>query len=169
MERTQAVELNRHLRRAAGAINRATEIISALDEADRELLAAPLVEIMVALRFKLLQEVYDRYPDLRPPGSGRSKIDTARQWKDIVLPESVSETDLDSAILSALKAQWRKTAVIISRALEQCKALGLAVDDEVLGVRIQALAKANRLASQGDLRKWGYSEVRLNAENGGDV
>jgi hypothetical protein len=31
----------------------------------------------------------------------------------------------------------------------------------MLGVRIQALDEANKLESQGDLRKWRFSEVRL--------
>jgi hypothetical protein len=39
----------------------------------------------------------------------------------------------------------------------------------VLGVRLQALAEAGRLESQGDLRKWRYSEVRLNSAERRDV
>jgi hypothetical protein len=31
----------------------------------------------------------------------------------------------------------------------------------VIGARIQALAEADRIESAGDLRKWRYSEVRL--------
>jgi hypothetical protein len=78
--------------------------------------------------------------------------------------ESVSEADLDSAIFSALTSRWQKTAMVIGKTLKQCETLALPVDDEVVGVRIRALAEAGRLEGEGDLRKWRYSEVRLNAE-----
>jgi hypothetical protein len=164
MDRTQAAEIQRHMLRAAKAINRASEIIFAFDEEDREVLSAPLLEIIEALHFKLLRAVYIRYPELRPPDPGRSRINTARRWKDIVLPESVSETDLDSAIFSALTSRWQKTAMVIGKTLKHCETLALPVDDEVVGVRIRALAEAGRLEGEGDLRKWRFSEVRLNAE-----
>ena len=125
MDRTQAAEIQRHMRRAANAINRASEIIFALDEEHREVLGTPLQEIIVALHFKLLHAVYIRYPELRPPDPGRSRIDTARRWKDIVLPESVSETDLDTIIFSALTSRLQKTAMVIAKALKRCETLGL--------------------------------------------
>ena len=164
MDRTQAAEIQRHMRRAANAINRASEIIFALDEEHREVLGTPLLEIIDALHFKLLRAVYIRYPELRPPDPGRSRINTARRWKDIVLPESVSETDLDNAIFSALTSRWQKTAVVVGNALKYCKTLALPVDEEVVGVRIRALAEGGRLEGEGDLRKWRYSEARLNPE-----
>ena len=118
MDRTQAAEIQRHMLRAAKAINRASGIVFALDEEDREVLSAPLLEIIDALHFKLLRAVYIRYPELRPPDPGRSRINTARRWKDIVLPESVSETDLDTIIFSALSSRWQKTAMVIGNALK---------------------------------------------------
>jgi hypothetical protein len=53
--------------------------------------------------------------------------------------------------------------------LKYCKTLGLPIDDEVLGARILALAEGGRLEGEGDLRKWRFSEVRLNAEERRDV
>jgi hypothetical protein len=169
MDRTQAAEIQRHMLDAADAINRASGIIFALDKEDRAMLAVPLGEIVSALHFELLQTVYIRYPDLRPPAAERPAISTVRRWEEIVLPESVSETDLDSIIFSALSSRWQKTAMVIGRALERCQTLALAVSAEVLGVRIQALAEADRLEGKGDLRKWRHSEVRLNAEERRDV
>jgi len=169
MDRTQAAEIRKHVRKAANAIDRASQVISALDADDREMLAAPLEKIILALHFELLRAVYLRYPDLRPPDPGRSRINTARRWKDIVLPESVSETDLDSAIFSALTSRWQKTAMVIGKTLKQCETLALPVDAEVVGVRIRALAEAGRLDGEGDLRKWRFSEVRLNADDRRDV
>jgi hypothetical protein len=165
MDRKQAAKIQRHMLDAAKAIDRASEIIFALDEEeDREVLATPLHEIIRALHFKLLHAVYSRYPDLRPPEPDRSMIDMARRWEDIVLPGSVSETDIDSAIFSALSSRWQKTAVVLTKALQRCKTLGLPVDLQVLGARIQALAEADRLEGEGDLRKWRYSELRLSVE-----
>jgi uncharacterized protein DUF3658 len=169
MDRTQAAEIQRHMLRAAKAINRASEIVFALDEEGRQVLGTPLLEIIDALHFKLLRAVYIRYPELRPPDPGRSRVNTARRWKDIVLPESVSETDLDNAIFSALTSRWQKTAVVVGNALKYCKTLALPVDEEMVGVRIRALAEAGRLEGEGDLRKWRYSEVRLNAGERRDV
>jgi Protein of unknown function len=163
MDRTQAAEIQRHMLVAADAIERASQIIFDLDEEDREVLAAPLGEIILELHFKLLHAVYIRYPDLRPPAPDRHMINTDRRWEEIVLPESVSEADLDSIIFSVLTSRLQKTAMVIAKALKRCETLGLAVDAEVLGVRIQALAEAERLEGQGDLRKWRFSEVRLNA------
>jgi Protein of unknown function len=120
-----------------------------LDEEDQAILSAPLKNIILALHFEFLHAIYIRYPDLRPPDPDRDVIDTARRWEEIVLPESVSETDLDSTIFSALRLRWQKTAMVITRALERCETLALPVDAEVVGVRIQALAEAARLESQG--------------------
>jgi hypothetical protein len=169
MDRTQAAKIRKHALDAADAINRARRLIFALDKEDQAILDAPLVNIILALHFEFLHAIYIRYPDLRPPDPDRDVIDTARRWEEIILPESVSETDLDSAIFSVLKLQWQKTAAIISRAWDRCKTLGLPVDIELLAVRLHALAEAGRLESQGDLRKWRHSEVRLSAEERRDV
>jgi Protein of unknown function len=169
MDRIQAAQIQRHLLDAADAINRASQLIFALDREDQAILTAPLGNIILALHCELLHALYIRYPDLRPPESGRDMIDTARRWEEIVLPESVTETDLDSIIFSTLNLRWQKTAMVISRALKRCETLALPVDAEMVGVRIQALTEAARLESQGDLRKWRYSEVRLNAEQRREV
>jgi hypothetical protein len=39
--------------------------------------------------------------------------------------------------------------------------LALPIDTEVLGLRILDLAETDRLKSQGGVRKWRHSEVRL--------
>jgi hypothetical protein len=69
-----------------------------------------------------------------------------------------------SAVFSALTSRWQKTAVVLTRAFERCETLGLPVDLQVLGARIQALAEAGRLDGAGDLRKWRYNELRLSVE-----
>jgi hypothetical protein len=53
--------------------------------------------------------------------------------------------------------------------LERCETLGLPVDLQVLGARIVALAKADRLECEGDPGKWRYSELRLKGEEPREV
>jgi hypothetical protein len=161
MDRTKAVEIQRHLLKAARAINRAEAIISSLDRDDRGALANPLGNVVFPLHFELLHAIYKQHPDLRPPEKGRRNVDTQRRWKEIVLPESVSENDLDAIIFSAVATQWLKVAMVISRALKKCEERNLPIDDEVIGVRIRFLSETDRLESQGDVRKWRFSEVRL--------
>jgi len=161
MDRTKAVKIQRHLLDAEEAIDRASEIIASLDDDDRATFSVPLGEIVSTLRFGLLQGIYIRYPDLRPPTREIPVINTVRRWEEIVLPESVSEGDLDTIIFSTLSVQWRKTAMVIGKALERCLQLELPFSAEMLAARILALAEAERIASQGDVRIWRFSEVRL--------
>jgi hypothetical protein len=162
MDEMQAAELHGHLVDAIQAIERAGGLISSLDEGDQSALIISIDKIKSAIHFELLHEaVYARYPDLRPEFDERSFLDTVRRWKDIILPESVSDADIDAVIFSALSTRWLKTAKIIGDALTECRRLQLPVSAEMLGARIQALDEAHRLDSQGDLRKWRFSEVRL--------
>ncbi|MBR1214951.1 DUF3658 domain-containing protein [Bradyrhizobium sp. JYMT SZCCT0180] len=161
MDRMQATEIARHLHDAAEAINRASAVISALDQADRAALADPLGETVFALHFGLLRAVYDRYPDLRPPLDEEPSIDSTLQWADVVLPKSVSQADLDELIFSALKPNWQKTARVIGDIAIRCEALAWPLDAEMLAARIQALAEAGSIESAGDVRAWRHSEIRL--------
>jgi uncharacterized protein DUF3658 len=162
MDEIQATELHGHLDDAIQALQRAGGLISSLEEGDQSALLISIDKITSAIEVELLQEaVYARFPDLRSEFDERSFLDTVRRWEDIVLHEDVSDADIDAVIFSALKTQWRKTARIIIDTLKECERLQLPVSAEMLGVRIQALDEANKLESQGDLRKWRFSEVRL--------
>jgi hypothetical protein len=88
-------------------------------------------------------------------------ISSTLRWKDISLPASVSEADLDRIIFSVMTSRWRKTAMIIVKTLEQCKQLNLPIDADIVGARLAALVDSDRIEGAGDLRKWRYSEVRL--------
>jgi Protein of unknown function len=149
--------------KATRAINRAEDIISGLDHNDRMALATPLGQVVSALYFEVLHAIYVRYPDLRLPPRGQRFIDAKRRWKEVVLPESVSENDLDAIIFSSVTRHYRKVALVISKAFDECKARALPIDHEVIGVRIRLLTETGRLESQGDVRKWRFSEVRLPA------
>ena len=80
---------------------------------------------------------------------------------------TVRDSDIDAAILSVATASWRKVAFIVGRAREQLG--GEFAQDEagyqIVATRIQALAADGRLASQGDLTQWRFSEVKLPSSN----
>src|SRR5947209_5954555 len=136
MNRTQATEILKHVLKASDAIDRAGEIILGVDAEDRVALSGPIGEIVAVLHFGLLPAIYLRYPDLRPLGGERPIVSTFRRWQDVALPESVSEADLDSIILSFVSSRWQKTAMVIVQAHKRCEELALPIDTEVLGLRI---------------------------------
>ena len=88
-------------------------------------------------------------------------VSSTLKWKDVSLPRSVTESDLDAVILSVLKKDWRKTAAIIGKTRDSYEARGIFLDLEIIGARIQVLAGAARIESQGNLSMWRHSEVRL--------
>src|SRR5688572_11221840 len=74
MDRMQATEIARHLHDAAEAIDRASAVISALDQADRTALANPLGETVSALHFSAFCGLFtiairtcDRHRTKSPP------------------------------------------------------------------------------------------------------
>jgi tagatose-1,6-bisphosphate aldolase non-catalytic subunit AgaZ/GatZ len=83
------------------------------------------------------------------------------RWKDVVLPASVTESDVDKLIFAALRGNWRKVAMIVGNVFQMCETRSIPLSDEVIAARIQELAEAGRIESQGNLTKWRYSEVRL--------
>ena len=169
MDRAQAVEIQRHVLDAVAALDRAHPIIFALDGDHREVFVEPFVQINSALEWAILQEIYVLYPDLRPPDDDRHLLDTTLRWEDVVLPDSVSEAEVDSIIFSFVRPRWLKTARVLSDAYRHCLTLALPVDLQVLAARLEALGDADRLVGKGDLRKWRYSEVRLNAQEDRDA
>ena len=99
--------------------------------------------------------------DKARPLEEETAINSDLRWEDVTLPASVSEADLDTIIFSVLTSRLQKTAMVIATAVKRCDERALPVSAEIIGARIQALAEADRIESAGDLRKWRYSEVRL--------
>jgi hypothetical protein len=161
MNREQAVEIHRHLQRAANAIRRAEAIMWDLDQPDRKAFAEPLGNTVTALHFELLQVIYHRFPDLRPPAKGWRRIDSKLTWKQVQLPSSVTVLDFDRVILSAMSHHLRKTARIVADVSEQYRTRGIDLDPAIAAARLMAMAEDGLIEAQGDLRKWGFSEVRL--------
>lgn len=88
-------------------------------------------------------------------------VSSTLTWSEVRLPPSVTEADLDLVIFSVLKKDWRKTVMVISKTRDSYEARSIPLDLEIVGARIQALANAARIESQGNLSMWRHSEVRL--------
>jgi len=77
----------------------------------------------------------------------------------------MNDDAIDEAILSMLavaKGGWRKVAMVIARVADQMGNDLPAGDDryDLVAQRVEALVLDGRLAAQGDIKKWRFSEVR---------
>jgi hypothetical protein len=160
MDRDQAAEIHKHLRDAAAALDRATEAIFKLGKDERKAFAEVLFDVQDALHFGLLRALYAEHPELKPPQE-QPRISSTLRWKEVSLPDSISEADIDAAIFEALTAKLQKTAMVVAKAFQRCEGFPVPISTEVLGARIVALAEAGRIEGAGDLRMWRHSEVRL--------
>ena len=163
MNREQATEIERHLKRAYNAIRRAEILIWDLDreDEDRAAFTEPLGKTIVALNFELRRVIHTRFPDLKPPSKGSRFVDSKLTWKQVQLPPSVMVLDFDRAILSTLHAQWRKTARFVGTVSEQYRRLGIDLDPAIVAARLMTMVDSGLVEGAGDLRKWRFSEVRL--------
>jgi hypothetical protein len=160
MDRSQAAEIKKLLLNAARAFDRATGAIYKLGKTEREPYAEMIFDVHDAIHFRLLPTLYAEHPELKPPPEP-PHISSTLHWKEVSLPDSITEADIDAAILESLKPRLQKTAVVITKALDRCRALAMPITIEMLGARIVALAEAGRIEGAGDLRMWRHSEVRL--------
>jgi Protein of unknown function len=162
MDKAQATEIQGHLLAAGDAIDKASAVIVELDTEDRAMFAGPLGKLVSCLHYEMLALIYARHPELRPFEDEEAVINSDLRWEDVTLPASASETELDAIIFSVLTSRLQKTAMVIAKAMKHCDKRALPVSAEIVGARIRALAESYRIESAGDLRKWRYSEVRLN-------
>jgi hypothetical protein len=70
---------------------------------------------------------------------------------------------LDDAILSCVLPQCRKVAMIVMQAAEKLGRDYPQFSYVFYAHRLRVLAKQGRIESQGDLRNWRFSELRLPA------
>ena len=75
---------------------------------------------------------------------------------------SVSNSQIDEAILSATVTSWRKVALVIAMANKTLtnNLPGSEAGLDLVAERIEALIQDGRLLAQGDVKKWRNSEVR---------
>ena len=159
MDRKQAAEVKRHLLSASRAFNRAQEVIFEQGKAERERFDEMLFEVYHTLHFGLLPTLYREHPELEPPDPPR--ISSKLRWKDVSLPDAISEAYLDALIFAMLKPRLQKMAKIVGDVFTCCEAQLNPIDPEIIAARIIALAEAGRIEGAGDLRMWRHSEVRL--------
>lgn len=75
----------------------------------------------------------------------------------------MNTSQIDSVILSTVGEHWTKVAMVIVRVVD-AMSRDLPTGDEgreVIARRIEALVHDGRLAAQGDIKNWRFSEVRL--------
>jgi hypothetical protein len=82
-------------------------------------------------------------------------------WKDVVLPSSVSEADLDALIFAETDKCWLKVARIVGNVFRTLETRSIRLPMDIIAARIAKLAEVGRLESQGNLTMWRHSEVRL--------
>jgi len=82
---------------------------------------------------------------------------------------TVSDSQIDDAILAVAKPPWRKVAFIVARAVEHIGGEFTEREDayQIVAARIQSLAAHGRLAAQGNLAKWRFSEVKIPSRKSG--
>ncbi|MGY3619884.1 DUF3658 domain-containing protein [Bradyrhizobium sp. USDA 10063] len=157
MDREQAEEILDYLLAAAYELDEAKAAAGVVEDQDED--AASLRALIIKLNSELLEAIFDRFSDLLP-FEEFPEINSSLRWDQVRLPPSASESQVDEIVLSMIAPQWRKMAFVIWHAVKRSEELALGVTDEMFAARIQALVDAERLESQGDLRRWRHSEVR---------
>jgi hypothetical protein len=162
MNKEEAIEIHTYALKAKDALAELEQIVLSLPAEERASFAQYLGEITLALSFGILPKIYDRLPELRPPQEP-STISSHLEWANVNLPAGTSVADLDAAIFASIKPNWLKTARIITDAASILKSRSMELPYEEIGARIKALADQGRIDSQGNVRMWRHSEVRLPA------
>ena len=161
MDKMQAKKIRRHLLAIDNAVDKAFAAIFELNKEDRRPFIDGLGELGSRLHFEVLELVYRQHPELRPPPVPPT-ISSNLRWKNVKLPKSVSEADLDAIIFSILTSRRQKAARVIGRATNHCREHNLPINDEIFGARIEELAESGRIQAFGDPRIWTHSELKLN-------
>jgi hypothetical protein len=161
MDKTQAKKIRRQLLALERAVLKTSAAIFELDKEERQILREPLLDLLSRLHFEMLEFIYTRHPELRPPPVPPT-ISSNLRWKNVKLPKSVSEADLDANIFSILTSRQQKTARVIGTAVSHCEEHGLPIGAKIFGARIEALAESGRIQAFGDPRIWTHSELKLN-------
>ena len=69
--------------------------------------------------------------------------------------------DIEAIVLSVSKDQWRKVAMIVASAKDECDARQIETTYEEIASLIGGLRQAGMLETQGDISNWRHSEARL--------
>jgi hypothetical protein len=158
MDQDERAEILEYLLGAAHELDEARAAADLHAAGDND--AASLKAFLIKLNSELLEMIFDRFGD-EIPFEEFPEISSTLRWEAVKLPASIPEATIDEIIFSVLHRHWRKMAMILALAAERCTELKIAVAPEIIAARIDALAEADVIESQGDLRKWRHSEARL--------
>ncbi len=86
---------------------------------------------------------------------------TIEQKEKVALLSSAELTEIDTALLSNSKQQWRKVAMVVGLTMKKIPNRVYGIPDVFYSQRIYSLIKRGKLESQGNLKYMGFSEVRL--------
>jgi len=73
----------------------------------------------------------------------------------------MDKSKLDEMILATAKPRWQKIAMIIAKLMNKPEFQLLEDPAEYIAERIYFLVQTKKLESQGDIKNWRHSEVRL--------
>jgi hypothetical protein len=79
----------------------------------------------------------------------------------------ISDSELDSLLLSFCDQHWRKVARIAGQTLSALEQRGVELDGSFAGqidARMAVLVATGQLEAAGNIKRWRYSEVRLPGE-----
>jgi hypothetical protein len=97
----------------------------------------------------------------KKPEIDDDRICSTLTWKDVALPLSVSEADLDELIFAETEKHWLKVARIVGNVFQTIETRCIRLPMDIIAARIAKLVEVGRLESQGNLTMWRHSEVRL--------
>jgi len=161
MDEARASEIRDHLWDVAYALDEAIAAVSHLPRADQKMLTAPLDKLLDSLHSDVFRLLYEQHPSLENWPHDPPAISCDLRWKEVTLPPSVSEADLDAVTFSKLRPRRLKVAKVLSDIWKVFEERGLSIDHEVLSTRVRWLADVDRIESFGDVRKWRHSEICL--------
>jgi hypothetical protein len=75
--------------------------------------------------------------------------------------------DIDRLLLSFSDTHWQKVAKIIGNTMKALEQRGVQMDIGVadqIDARMAALVGSGQLEAQGNIKRWGYNEVRFPGE-----
>jgi hypothetical protein len=76
----------------------------------------------------------------------------------------IPASDIDRLLVSFCDTRWRKVARVIGKTYEALEEHGHEVSRgiaKLMDARMAILVRSGRLEAKGNIKRWGYSEVRL--------
>jgi hypothetical protein len=163
VSRDRAERLVSYLEDAEEALQRALRAASGFPKEERVRFSELFYEAIATLNSDVWKPIYDAYPDLAPEYESLEPptIDSELSWDEVRLEPPLTTKDVDDILLPLLRSHWKKVLRVLFEARDSCNLKCESISYEVFAARLRDLADRNEIEGVGDLRKWGWSEVRL--------